>query len=849
MNLPSFTHLNHQKPPSTLTGNKTKTPTTNPLPPHPYYPPPPPKNPQKGATFPNNTEKPTKKYSYQEMQDRRAKGLCMFCDEVYTPGHSLKHKKAQIFIMECDDDDELSSDSDVELDDTVTVEPQDKPQPAPVISVNALTGSSTFNCMRVIGQYGKRKLFILIDNGSTHNFLDLNVANEIGCLLEKTKPMDVTAASGCTMLTKYKCSNFSWKVQGYSYTSEIRTLPLDCCDLVLGVQWLSTLGPILWDFLNPRMEFTLHGQKNLLRGVTKNSCKVKKGSTFNKLMLQQPQIAVLQIREVTNDSSPSLNPACLLSHLAAPHSEMESDPNLQALLNDFSNLFEEPADLPPFRDGFDHHIPLESNANPVNLRPYRYSSLQKDVIDKMVHEMLDKGIIQCSTSPYASPVVLVKKKDGTWRLCVDFRGLNKQTIKDKYPIPLLEDLLDELGGAKYFSKLDLRSGFHQLRMSPDDVYKTAFKTHSGHYEYLVMPFGLTNAPCTFQSLMNKVFDKILRKFVLVFFDDILIYSRSWDEHLQHLHEVFQILAQHQLFLKPSKCTFGATVIEYLGHFISAEGVSTDPSKIKTIEHWPTPSSQKQLRSFLGLANYYRRFIQAYSIIAKPMTSLLKKDGFCWNLDATNAFNALKIVLTTTPVLALPDFAKTFVVETDASNTGIGAVLMQDGHPICYISRALGPRHQGLSVYEKELLAVVYAVQTWSAYLAHKPFIIKTDQQSLKFLIEQKITTPFQHMWLSKLMGYTFEIQYKKGKENVVADALSRVSGSQLLHITLSQSHHGFFDSIKLLWETDHNLRKIISELQANKASHPSFTFVNGELRRRGKLVVGSSEDIKLHILR
>lgn len=364
-----------------------------------------------------------------------------------------------------------------------------------------------------------------------------------------------------------------------------------------------------------------------------------------------------------------------------------------------------------------------------------------------------------------------------------------------------------------------------------------------------MPFGLTNAPCTFQSLMNKVFDKVLRKFVLVFFDDILIYSRSWDEHLQHLRDVFQILSQHQLFLKPSKCTFGETVIEYLCHFISAESVSTDPSKIKTIEQWPTPSSQKQLCSFLGLANYYKRFIQAYSIIAKPMTSLLKKDGFCWNLVATNAFNKLKTTLTTAPVLALPNFAKTFVVETDAFNTGIGAVLMQDSHPICYISRALGPRHQGISVYEKELLAVVYAVQTWSAYLAHKPFIIKTDQQSLKFLMEQKMTTPFQHMWLSKLMGYTFEIQYKQGKENVVADALLRVSGSQLLHITLSQSHHSFFDSIKLLWETDPNLKKIISEMQANKASHPSFTFVNGELRRKGKLVVGNNEETKLHILK
>ena len=200
-------------------------------------------------------------------------------------------------------------------------------------------------------------------------------------------------------------------------------------------------------------------------------------------------------------------------------------------------------------------------------------------------------------------MVLVKKKDNTWRLCVDYRGLNKQTIKDKYPIPLLEDLLDELGGAKYFTKLDLRDGFHQLRMSPADVYKTAFKTHSGHYEYLVMPFGLTNAPCTFQSLMNRIFEGVLRKFLLVFFDDILIYRSCWEDHLKHLREVFQILQQEQLYPKPSKCTFGATVIEYLGHFISAEGVSTDPSKIRTIEQWPVPTTQKQLRSLLGLANY------------------------------------------------------------------------------------------------------------------------------------------------------------------------------------------------------------------------------------------------------
>lgn len=250
----------------------------------------------------------------------------------------------------------------------------------------------------------------------------------------------------------------------------------------------------------------------------------------------------------------------------------------------------EPTDLPPFREGFDHQIPCEVGANPVNQRPYRYSSLQKDVIDKMVKQMLSQGIIQYSSSPYASPIVLVKRKGGTWRLCVDYKGLSQQTIKYKYHIPLLEDLLDELGGSWYFSKLDLRTGFYQLRIAPQDVYKTAFKTHFGHCEYLVIPFGLTNAPYTFQGLMNHVFQDIERKFLLVFFDDILVYSPRWEEHLSHLEVVFSILRHQQLFLKPSKCTFGATVIEYLRHFISVAGVSTNPRKITTIEQWPIPTT-------------------------------------------------------------------------------------------------------------------------------------------------------------------------------------------------------------------------------------------------------------------
>lgn len=542
--------------------------------------------------------------------------------------------------------------------------------------------------------------------------------------------------------------------------------------MVLGVQWLITLGPILWDFSNLRMEFVLNGHKHLLRGVTKSPVQLVKHSSLNKMLVQGPQIAFLQLRELLEHTSVNTLQPNSFYHISVSGAPTSNNTDLQNLLSLYSDIFETPNSLPPFREGFDHRIPLNPGSNPISQRPYRYSMIQKDALDSIIKEMTQQGIIQYSSSPYASPAVLVKKKDGSWRLCVDYRGLNQQTVKDKYPIPLLDDLLDELGGSTYFSKLDLRAGFHQLRMHPDDIYKTAFKTHTGHYEFLVMPFGLSNAPCTFQGLMNHIFRDIARKYLLVFFDDILIYSSSWQDHLHHLNSVFSILRQQQLFLKLSKCTLGASSIEYLGHFISSAGVRTDPKKIEVIQQWPVPKSPKQLRSFLGLSNYYRRFIKGYSAIAKPLTDLLKKDNFIWNDAATVAFDSLKTALSTTPVLALPDFKKPFVIETDASNNGIGAVLMQDNHPICYISRTLGPRHQSLSVYEKELLAVVHAVQAWNSYLSHDLFIIKTDQRSLKYLLDQKVTTPFQHLWLSKLMGFSFVIQYKQGKDNVVADALS-----------------------------------------------------------------------------
>ncbi|XP_017434719.2 uncharacterized protein LOC108341562 [Vigna angularis] len=561
---------------------------------------PPPKPLNKPPDSQTNQRHANKKPTPAFMIERRSKGLCYFCDEPYSPAHAVTHKKLEIHVLEVSNNEEELVD---QLDDT---HEDDNPSLDPHISVNALTGIATFNTMRVTGYFKKKPLHILIDSGNTHNFLDESVAKQLGYPLTAISPLSVAVADGARVNITAIAKHFPWTMHNREFTSNMLLIPLGCCDVVLGIEWLVTLGDITWNFDKLTMQFSVQGKRMVLRGTTDIGLKTARKRQLQKTITGGVHLSLLQLCDQDND---------FLFHSLTTHADCQLIPNsIEALLLQFHDIFQEPTTLPPTRPGHDHKIPLVTGANPINKRPYRYVKQQKDIIDKLVHDSLKSGIIQQSSSPFASPVVLVGKKDGSWRLCVDYRDLNKQTIKDRFPIPLVDDLLDELHGSMVFSKIDLRSGYNQVRMEDGDIHKTAFKTHGGHFEYLVMPFGLTNAPATFQGLMNDVFKDYLRHFLLVFFDDILIYSKDLPHHLSHLHSVLLTMRQNSLYAKKSKCYFGVERVEYLGHFITKEGVSTDPAKILAVQNWPIPTSLKQLRGFLGLAGYYRRFVRGMVVL-------------------------------------------------------------------------------------------------------------------------------------------------------------------------------------------------------------------------------------------
>ncbi|KAL4310839.1 hypothetical protein GQ457_01G000630 [Hibiscus cannabinus] len=427
------------------------------------------------------------------------------------------------------------------------------------ISINALTGCVGSSTIRIPGSIKGKSLSILIDTGSTHSFVTAGWAKE-GLELLQTHPLSITVANGEKLLSTAISKNLLWKMQGHCFEHDFRVLHLGGSDMVLGVDWMRKYSPITMDFNMMTLKFSKDDRVITLQGGTSpTTLKIISGEKMQKLTSKDPHFFG-ELYFLSVDSSTSTTPTYL-----------------QPLLDSYQSVFAEPTSLPPPRSQ-DHAITLVPGALPVNLRPYRFPHSQKTEIEKQISDMLAASVIQSSKSPFASPCLLVKKKDGTWRLCVDYRHLNSLTIKNKYPIPVVDDLLDELSGAKFYSKLDLRSGYWQIRIRPEDIPKTAFRTHHGHFEFKVMPFGLTNAPATFQSLMNEIFAPFLRKFVLVFFDDILIYSLNMADHYSHLQQVLQVLVDNQLFARRSNCRTLASVASHpvkMSHTVGTTQIEQD----------------------------------------------------------------------------------------------------------------------------------------------------------------------------------------------------------------------------------------------------------------------------------
>lgn len=473
---------------------------------------------------------------------------------------------------------------------------------------------------------------------------------------------------------------------------------------------------------------------------------------------------------------------------ASPPNNLSEPPDLTSVppvYHDLAEVFrkDHAQSLPPHRP-YDCAIDLLPGATLPTCRLYSLSQPERASMEKYITDSLAAGIIRPSSSPVAAGFFFVEKKDKSLRPCIDYRGLNNITVKNKYPLPLLSSAFELLHETTIFSKLDLRNAYHLVRIREGDEWKTAFNTHLGHFEYLVMPFGLTNAPAVFQALVNDVLRDFINRCAFVYLDDILIFSKTVAEHETHVRQILQRLLENRLFVKSEKCDFHVDSVAFLGYIIERGDLKPDPAKVQTVLTWPEPPNRRQLQRFLGFANFYRRFIRDFSKLALPLTRLTSpKVSFQWDQSAQEAFLRLKERFATAPILCQPDLQQQFVVEVDASDSGVGAVLSQrrEGklHPCAFFSHRLSPAERNYDVGDRELLAIKLALEEWRHWLegATQPFIVWTDHRNLEYLRAAKRLNPRQARWALFFTRFNFSITYRPGSRNVKPDALSRLYDS------------------------------------------------------------------------
>ena len=686
-----------------------------------------------------------------------------------------------------------------------------------------------FSVIQAPASYKGKHFKLLIDSGSTHSFLSPKCIRNLVLEQQPSRKLTVELASGKEVVTRLAVGNLDFHLDDNPTKCYFHVMPLGVYDGILGMDWLKSNHANIC-CQSGEISFTSLGNRVQVDGTTgkPKTTLVKANKLLRGLRKNQP-IYLAKLNKVEDDK-PQWEPAWL---------------------QQYSDLFlEDLMQMPPERE-IDHVIELVPGATPTAKSPYKMSVPEAIELKEQLRQLLDQGFIRPSVSPWGAPVLFQKKKDGTLRLCIDYRGLNQLTVKNKYPIPRIDELLDRLHGSTVFSKIDLKSGYYQIRIKEEDIPKTAFNSRYGHYEFTVMSFGLTNAPATFNRLMQDIFKHQLDKHVLVFFDDILIYSRNDKDHEAHVKEVLSILREHKLFAKRSKCTFFAKRIEYLGFIVSQEGISVDPAKVQDIVDWPQPKNVREVRGFLGITGWYRIFIKDYAKIAGPITKLLKKNAkIIWESDQEISFQELKAILTSAPVLKLPDFNSPFDVITDASGIAIGGVLQQEGRPIAFTSRKLKDYEKNYATHDLELLAVIHALKLWRHYLLGKKFTLSTDHRSLKWILTQPDLNMRQRRWIEVLAEYDFDIKYTKGKDNQVADALSR----KALALAISMPNDPLSFAVKEGLVQDEFFGRILQLLSKRDLSDKeknivkNYSLDQGSLYYKLRLCVPNHKELKDKIL-
>lgn len=613
------------------------------------------------------------------------------------------------------------------------------------------------------GTFFGKPVVVLIDTGAHDCYVAAAFVERHGINLLPSDDAPPVAVDGAELKVYGHLNPCRLRLGDYhTYLYAPTVLDIRSCDVILGRTWCARVRPCFdWD---TKETFIWSRQRR---------------HVLPPMVFEGRNITVISANQYAGTAEPE--DELYIVSTNADTTAAPVDPAAQRLLAQFADVFPEelPKELPPSR-AVDFQIELEPGHTPPSRPTYRLTSEELAELKTTIEDLLSRGFIQPSVSPYGAPILFVKKKDGSRRMVIDYRGLNKITIKNKYPLPRIDEMFDQIAGATIFSRLDLMSGYHQLLITPSDTHKTAFRTRYGHYEFKVLPFGLTNAPATFMRLMNDIFRSLLDVCVLVYLDDILIYSATSAEHVEHVTRVLQLLRENRLFAKMSKCEFFKTSLGFLGHIISGAGIRPDPAKIQAIQDWPVPTNTTEVRSFHGLASYYRKFIRGFSAIAAPLTALTgSRSAFAWSPAAQDAFEALKLALTSPPVLQpFRDTSDPLRVTTDASDVAVGAELSQfvDGawHPVAFESRKLTPAECNYPVHERELLAVVNALRVWRHYLEGRRFSVLSDHHSLQYFQSQPTLSKRQAGWLALLQEFDYDVNYKPGRDNVVADALSRV---------------------------------------------------------------------------